>query len=277
MTSNLSLCIRKENEEVKVCPAICQTTQLSHCKTNSTICKVFSEKFQIISNAKMNLDFVGNISCDCFCLHKRSPHLSSGSFTISFVGIGIIPVYCDMETDGGGWTVFQRRKDGSVDFNRGWNDYERGFGNINGNYWIGLASLHQLLRLNEANELRIDLKDYSGNSAYAKYSSFIVGDSTSKYRLSGSGYSGTAGDAMGLSGGEEEKGMMFSTKDQDNDNSDKWHCAASAKGGWWFNACHYAFLNGLYRSGTDWSYIIWHTWKEWSSLAFSEMKFRSQA
>ncbi|XP_065843837.1 fibrinogen C domain-containing protein 1-like, partial [Oscarella lobularis] len=189
-----------------------------------------------------------------------------------------ILVYCDdMETDGGGWTVFQRRKDGSVDFNRGWNDYERGFGNIDGDYWIGLASLHQLLRLNEANESRIDLKDYSGNSAYAKYSSFIVGDSTSKYRLSVSGYSGTAGDSMKRPGSGEANGMMFSTKDQDNDNSDKWHCAASTRGGWWFNACRSTFLNGLYRSGADWSYIIWYTWKEKSSLSFSEMKFRSQA
>ncbi|XP_065843620.1 ryncolin-1-like [Oscarella lobularis] len=121
--------------------------------------------------------------CDCSCLHNRSPHLSSGTFTISYSGIGLMPVYCDMETDNGGWTVFQRRKDGSVDFNRGWSDYERGFGNLSGDYWLGLASVHQLLQENGANELRIEFEDYSGDSAHAKYNSFNVEDSTSQYRL----------------------------------------------------------------------------------------------
>ena len=225
----------------------------------------------------MKLDIVELISCDCSCLHKLSPHLSSGSYTIAFVGMGFIPVYCDMETDGGGWTVFQRRKDGSVDFNRGWNDYERGFGIIDGDYWLGLTFLHRLLQLNGANELRIDLKDYSGNSAYAKYSSYNVGDSNSKYTLNVSGYSGTAGDAIAASGDSHHdvNGMKFSTKDQDNDN---WsgHCAALVGGGWWFNSCLRTFLNGLYGSGSDWNHIIWYTWKRQSSLSFSEMKFRKK-
>ena len=184
-----------------------------------------------------------------------------------------------METDGGGWTIIQRRKDGSVVFNRGWSDYERGFGNITGSHWLGLAFLHQLLQLNGANELRIELKDYSGNSAYAKYSSFNVGDSSSKYSLSVSGYSGTAGDALGASGssdGNVINGMKFSTNDQDNDKSDSSNCASYYGGGWWFNACHRGFLNGLYASGTGPNRITWYTWKGWSSLAFSEMKFRKK-
>ena len=194
------------------------------------------------------------------------------------MGIGLIPVYCDMETDGGGWTVFQRRKDGSVDFNREWNDYERGFGNLSGDYWLGLTSLHQLLQLSEANDLRIDLKDYSGNSAYAKYSGFNVGDSRSKYTLTFSGYSGTAGDAIGAAGYSygNVNGMKFSTKDQDNDKWRSGHCAAHWKGGWWFNACHRTFLNGLYLRGSGYNRICWYTWRGLSSLAFSEMKFRKK-
>ena len=213
------------------------------------------------------------IGCDCSCLHKRSPHLSSGSFTISFAGIGLLPVYCDMETDGGGWTVFQRRKDGSVDFNRGWDDYEKGFGNPNGEYWLGLATLHQLLKVNDANELRIDLKDASNNSAYAKYSSFRVGDSSSKYRLNVSGYSGTAGDAIAASGNSrhDSNGMKFSTKDQDNDLASH-HCASIRKDGWWYNACYGTSLNSSGKtSDTE---RVWYTWRQWKSLSFSEMKFR---
>ena len=224
---------------------------------------------------KMNVAIVESISCDCSCLHKRSPHLSSGSYTITFAGIGLLTVYCDMDTDGGGWTVFQRRKDGSVDFDRGWNDYERGFGNIDGDYWLGLAPLHQLLQLNGANELRIDLKDHSENSAYAKYRSFNVGDSVSKYTLSFSGYSGTAGNAMVAAGvpTANVNGMKFSTKDQDNDNVSRGHrnCAVVSNGGWWYNACHQTLLNGIYQRK-----FFWYTWKGYSPLAFSEMKFRKK-
>ena len=181
-----------------------------------------------------------------------------------------------METDGGGWTVFQRRNYGSVDFNREWIDYERGFGNLSGEYWLGLASLHHFLQLHEANKLRIDLKDFRETVRMPSTVSFSAGDSSSKYRLSVSGYSGTAGDAIAASGRSSlnVNEMKFSTKDQDNDNNGGVNCAVSFEGGWWFNHCHRNLLKGLYESEGD---IAWYTWKRWSSLAFSEMKFRKKA
>jgi len=91
-----------------------------------------------------------------------------------------------MDTDGGGWTVFQRREDGSVDFYRYWTDYQQGFGNLSGEFWLGLDKIHRLT--STTTQLQVDLQDFEGNSTYAQYSSFSVGDSESKYTLSVSGY-----------------------------------------------------------------------------------------
>ena len=89
-------------------------------------------------------------------------------------------------------------------------------------------------------ELRIDLEDFNGNKAYAKYSTFNVGDASTKYKLLVSGYSGTAGDSMAY-----QNGHAFTTKDRDNDTWSK-NCATTYKGGWWYSDCHHANLNGLY-------------------------------
>ena len=79
-------------------------------------------------------------------------------------------VYCDMETDGGGWTVLQRRMDGSVDFCRYWRAYESGFGNLNFEFWLGLSKIHRLTKARQATELLVKLTDFEGNTVYARYS-----------------------------------------------------------------------------------------------------------
>ena len=185
-----------------------------------------------------------------------------------------------METDGGGWTVFQRRKDGSVDFNRSWVDYERGFGNLSGEFWLGLSKVHRLARYG-INTLRVDLGDFENNTAYAQYSTFTIGDDLTKYILNVGRYNGTAGDAL-TTGGKWpyhiNNGMKFSTKDNDNDNHGSLNCAARTKGGWWFNACFQCHLNAPYYHGGSvpmWRGIIWYDWKGHSySLKFTEMKVR---
>ena len=101
-----------------------------------------------------------------------------------------------MTTDGGGWTVFQRRLDGSVDFYLGWESYKNGFGNLSGEFWLGNDNLHRLTDSDDV-MLRIDLQDFEGNIAYAEYMSFKVADEAAKYQLSIGGYNGTAaGDSM---------------------------------------------------------------------------------
>ena len=98
-------------------------------------------------------------------------------------------MYCDHKTAGGGWTVFQKRLDGSVDFYRIWDDYKRGFGNLKGEFWLGLDKIHRLT-VSCNNTLRVDLEDHLGNTAFAEYSSFTVASEQAKYQLSLGKYSG---------------------------------------------------------------------------------------
>ncbi|XP_072226871.1 tenascin-like [Leuresthes tenuis] len=179
-----------------------------------------------------------------------------------------IMVYCDMETDGGGWMVFQRRKDGSVDFFRGWKEYLKGFGDLNGEFWLGLENLHNLTTMTKM-ILRVDLRDES-ESVFAKYSSFEV--AKRNYKLTVGGYSGTAGDSLSY-----HNNRVFSTKDRDPAPFIT-RCAMSYRGGWWYKNCHEANLNGLYGIDVKHQGVIWTSWKgKEHSIQFTEMKMRPAA
>ena len=115
----------------------------------------------------------------------------SGVYKINPDGLGEFEVYCDQKTAGGGWTVFQKRQDGSVDFYRPWGDYKRGFGNLNGEFWLGLDKINRLT-VSDSYKLRVDLEDVPGKTAFAEYSSFAVTSERTKYRLSLGSYSGTS-------------------------------------------------------------------------------------
>ena len=98
-------------------------------------------------------------------------------------------MFCDQKTAGGGWTVFQKRQDGSVDFFLGWTDYKIGFGNLNGEFWLGLDKINRLT--NSAKfRLRVDLEDTKGKTAYASYDYFAITSEKTKYKLSLGIYSG---------------------------------------------------------------------------------------
>ena len=204
---------------------------------------------------------------DCSDLYKAGV-TTNGVYSVNPDGRGSFSVYCDMTTDGGGWTVFQRRQDGSQDFYRGWSQYKAGFGQLTGEFWLGNDNIHRLTA-SRPSELRVDLGDWSGGRAYAKYGSFRVGDEQSLYRLSVGSYSGTAGDSLAY-----HNNMAFSTKDRDNDKGSR-HCAVVYTGAWWYKSCHNSNLNGQYLGNkVDGKGARWHHYKGGLSLKFTEMKLR---
>ena len=194
--------------------------------------------------------------------------LGSGVYRIKLHNIQAFSAFCDMDTDGGEWLVFQRREDGKEDFYRNYTDYTRGFGDLYAEHWLGLEVLHRLTR-EYSFILRVDLEDWSGGRADATYSDFSISDVADGYRLTVSGYRGNAWDCLG-----QHSGAKFTTFDE-NHNSSSSNFAVKYRGAWWYKSVQLcANLNGVYDSGRTHGFV-WEKWRGYHySLKFSEMKIR---
>ena len=95
---------------------------------------------------------------NCAEVYKSGDKIS-GVYKIDPDGLGEFEVFCDQTTAGGGWTVFQKRYNGTVDFFRAWDDYKQGFGNLNSEFWLGLETIRRLTACS-SNKLRVDLEDF---------------------------------------------------------------------------------------------------------------------
>ncbi|XP_043921645.1 angiopoietin-1 [Protopterus annectens] len=226
------------------------------------------ERGAIVNKAKLDEQFR-----DCAELYQAGFN-KSGVYTI-YIGNVLEPkkVYCNMEHAGGGWTVFQHREDGSVDFQRNWKDYKVGFGIPSGEHWLGNEFIFMLTSQKQYS-LRVELTDWEGNQAYSHFDRFHVGNEKQNYRLYVKGHSGTAGKQSSLF----LHGADFSTKDADNDNC-MCKCALMLTGGWWFDACGPSNLNGMYYTAGQHhgklNGIKWHYFKGPSySLRGSGMMIR---
>lgn len=207
-------------------------------------------------------------------------------------------VYCEIDTLGNGWTVIQRRLDGSEDFRRNWIQYKEGFGHLSPNdqteFWLGNEKIHLLtIQSSIPYVLRIELEDWAGQKSHADYAQFKLGSELDKYRLTYAYFiAGEAGDAFdGFDFGDDpsdkfftsHNGMKFSTYDADNDKYAS-NCAEQDGSGWWMNQCHAAHLNGKYYQGGTYTEkdaaphghdngITWVTWRSrWYSLKKTLMK-----
>ncbi|XP_061129172.1 fibrinogen C domain-containing protein 1-like [Syngnathus typhle] len=230
---------------------------------------------KVVDQPTLNRELHGFMPRDCSDIMAAGKSKSDVYYI--FPGSNSFKAHCNMQQDGGGWTVIQRRKDGTVNFSRGWNDYRKGFGILSGEHWLGLQSIHALTASGDY-QLRIDLTTFNGVKYYALYNTFAVAWSAIDpdkyaYQLDVNGYSGNAGDRFTY-----HSRMHFTTNDRDHDAWDKGNCATQWDGAWWHRDCHQSNLNGLYKAtGTcDAHNVVWRDLgtSKYTCLSFVEMKIR---
>nr|XP_017001425.2 fibrinogen-like protein 1 [Drosophila takahashii] len=194
----------------------------------------------------------------------------SGIYKIKIRGMNTFEAPCNST----GWLTIQKRFDGSENFDRPWKDYKDGFGNINGEFFIGLEKMHVMTR-ERPHELYIKLGMVNGSTGYAHYDDFKIGSEDELYKLKSLGiYNGTVGDSL-----KYHKNMKFTTLDKDNDDAES-NCAANKYGGGWYKKCSQSRLNAkFYKEGhtRDKSGIVWGSWHNYDythSLTFVEMMIR---
>ncbi|XP_059141936.1 fibrinogen-like protein A [Physella acuta] len=179
-------------------------------------------------------------------------------------------VMCDTVTDGGGWTIFQRRVNGSVDFYRNWTEYKYGFGDYGvGDFYLGNENVY-CLNSKYRLELRIDMT-YKGQDYFAYYSNFTLLSESQGYKISFSGYSGTAGDSLTA----KSNNQKFSTYDVENDIDPNKNCAVYYRAAWWYSYCMDVQLNGNWGSKVFAKGLMWlNTTGYYDSVSSCEMKIR---
>ncbi|GFU06555.1 hypothetical protein NPIL_592422 [Nephila pilipes] len=220
-----------------------------------------SGEITMLNNAQTSLrqdmdKFIKHLPKDC------SLQIQSGITLIQVPRLGPLEVYCDISPDGGPWILVQNRFNGSESFFRDWTEYKSGFGQLNSEFWIGNEALH-LLTDKRPMKLHIDMWDMQDNYLYVEYETFRVRSEMDQYAIEISNHSGNASDAL-----TSHNGMGFSTFDRDNDASSA-NCAVHHTGGWWYQHCHRADLNGRYSLGMTW-YDEFR--QEWLQLVRVEIK-----
>ncbi|XP_035784566.1 fibrinogen-like protein A isoform X2 [Anopheles albimanus] len=197
------------------------------------------------------------------------PDGMSGEETI-YLGPGEpVEVYCDQDYEEGGWIVIQNRFDGFVNFNRSWEKYRDGFGDIGTEHWLGLDTIHRLT-VATPHEIAFVAESFKGERRWARYTLFEIGGETDRYRLQKLGvYSGTLGDEFNYN-----KGMEFSTYDQDHDQYADVNCAVRTASGWWHRSCTRINLNGLYGNESGVRFAYWLDWLHLNGLKRTRIMIR---
>nr|XP_033811814.1 angiopoietin-related protein 4 [Geotrypetes seraphini] len=213
----------------------------------------------ISENQSVSTEPTQTLSADCHQLFLAGQR-SSSVFWVQPARSPPLEVFCDMAADGG-WTVIQRRMDGSVDFDQLWEVYMKGFGDLKGEFWLGLEKMFHLSQ-QRPGRLHIELQDWGGQSRYIEFLFSLGGQDTGYALHLHERVAGDLDNAM-----REVEPLRFSTRDQDQDLKPDTNCAKHLSGGWWFSSCGHANLNGRYFHSTPRQRherkqgIFWKTWK----------------
>uniref|UniRef100_H2XRG5 Fibrinogen C-terminal domain-containing protein n=1 Tax=Ciona intestinalis TaxID=7719 RepID=H2XRG5_CIOIN len=204
---------------------------------------------------------------NCKQIHDHG-NRESGIYKVYSSNQRKLTVYCDMDTDGGGWTVFQRREDGSVNFYRNWKEYRTGFGEPDQEFWMGEDNLHYLSG-EEKYELRVEMRNCVNVTKYAQYR-YVEYYKIHIYSVVENNNYIYSGNSLAI-----HNGQPFSAYDNDQDIYGS-NCAFRDKGAWWYKGCHHANLNGLYQPcKVAWTSASWYSFDdEHQGLRFIEMKVR---
>ena len=196
------------------------------------------------------------ISGKTLSTHSNMSSLSSFCRTSGFFSLGKQPLFVHSALTApviimpglgqeDGWIIIQRRVDASVSFYRSWDEYAAGFGDVDGNFWLGLDTIHDLTTA-QPMSLQIDIVHCNLSSVSIPYQQFHVGDAASEYLLTIT--SDTPGHDTLYTSMNYHSGRKFSTYDNDNDarGSGSNSCAEQNRAGWWFYGCCKVCLNSIY-------------------------------
>ncbi|OWF45507.1 uncharacterized protein LOC110456946 [Mizuhopecten yessoensis] len=153
-------------------------------------------------------------------------------------------VVCDMRDmkEIGGWTVLQHRQVGNVNFSRNWADYVGGFGDLQGDFWLGLEYIHMLT--SRGVQLIIDMVSDAGELYRYTYEGFSVKNASTSYQLS-SGNDTSVNCTRGGYGLQLNSGHPFATYDRpDVNNCSTGFTTHEPVSGWWFWSCTFFNING---------------------------------
>ena len=242
------------------------TTQYGECRFYDTTYSIYTNQSRVLTT-QTGTRYYSTFPKDCADLHTLGLR-QSGVYQVHLLGKFQRNVYCLMDRYDGGWMAFQRRFDGSVKFfSRKWFDYKHGFGDPNGEYYLGNEMLH-LLTTGESHDYRVEATSFTNEMKSKVIQNVVVAGEDDKYRIK---YEASSVDQTAPVYGARFRNKQFSTSDNDNDDNSGENCAQKF-GPWWHSGCHNNGMNGYYKDATKYEYsasfwtnhgeaIHWVNWK----------------